>query len=188
MEWERQCHRWDSFPRPELTTTEHLFPAHRKVPLHTQQGPTSPQEVAKVSGLLLWSERDFFLATLAQCPTCELLQHRSKVSTCMCITCTFPSSPNTPAFSQAAVAMLTQIHLPRLTQTDPYALTKVTALTIHLPFVGFTYTNGSKLCGRPPVSSASESGAGMTSSDIMYMYCTCACTVRVVYVHVNIEY
>ena len=105
MEWERQCHRWDSFPRPELTTTEHLFPAHWNVPLHTQQGPTSPQEITKVSG-----QRGTTFLPLAQCPTCELLQHRSKVTTCNNMHLSF-LSPNTPAFSQAAVAMLTQIHV-----------------------------------------------------------------------------
>ena len=45
-------------------------------------------------------------------------------------------------------------------QTDPYALNKVTALTVHLPFVGFTYTHNSKLCDRPPASDAADVAGG----------------------------
>lgn len=37
-----------------------------------------------------------------------------------------------------------------LPQTDPMPTNKMTALTVHLPFVGFTYTNNSKISDNPP--------------------------------------
>ncbi len=37
---------------------------------------------------------------------------------------------------------------------------KMTALTIHLPFVGFTYTNNSMISDNPPCLATSDSGGG----------------------------
>ena len=39
-----------------------------------------------------------------------------------------------------------------LSQTDPMPTNKMTALTVHLPFVGFTFTNCSSLSDNPPTS------------------------------------
>jgi len=43
--------------------------------------------------------------------------------------------------------------------TDPMPPSRMTALTVHLPFVGFTYTHNCKLSDSPP--SVTEEGGGM---------------------------
>ena len=51
-----------------------------------------------------------------------------------------------------------------LLQTDPMPPNKMTALTVHLPFVGFTFTNSSRISDNPPVAGAT--GATPDSSEV----------------------
>ena len=44
---------------------------------------------------------------------------------------------------------------------------KMTALTVHLPFVGFTFTNKSKISDNPPV--ANGSGESPDSGDVVML-------------------
>ena len=49
-------------------------------------------------------------------------------------------------------------------QSDPMPPNKMTALTVHLPFVGFTFTNNSRISDNPPVAGAT--GDSPDSSEV----------------------
>ena len=53
-----------------------------------------------------------------------------------------------------AVFIDLSLSLSCLFQTDPMPPNKMTALTVHLPFVGFTFTNNSRISDNPPTSGA----------------------------------
>lgn len=51
-------------------------------------------------------------------------------------------------------------------QTDPMPTNKMTALTVHLPFVGFTFTHNSKISDNPPRPLAASADSAETGDAI----------------------